>query len=581
MINSSNKKVIKNKVVNRFLPIPENVLKGLEPEPKITDFTLIREIGVGTFGRVLLVMHNKTQAQYAVKAIDKRIKDNIEEKPYFRREMEIMYRINHPNVVKLFGHFEDNTYCYFLMEYIPRGNLYSLVPKNGYSLIDDQTVASLVKDVISALYYLHHMIPPIIHRDIKPENILINEEMRAKLSDFGWSNYLNGIYKRSTICGTPIYLAPEIINNIGHDEKIDIWGVGVLLFELLTGEAPWEGSDVNTVKKNILKLNIKWPKKMDPDAKDLITKILKYMPEERPSLRKILNHGFFKKFFPDADKCLKGPDFSGHRVYLISKDTPLTYNMKQNNNQEINELVPKSSLPIAFPITNPKEDYLKTRETYNVTSLNNNNFPNTEFRQTKTTDYIMTSPSMINNIINQQTNIFNVAPLNNDNFPRQTYTIGKIDNGLPLQQYNNGTRVNGYSLIPSNNLQLKEIEENQKRINELVRKSNAGRYENNNYKNHQFGLKKPPYYSEKTLLDIADIIANKNLYSTMTNKDLLNFNPHNLKLYNNNYFKPDPQILKWNQQQMIRRESEKLKLSSLYNKYGMTITPTSKNRYFI
>ena len=576
MINSSNQKIIKNKVINRFLPIPENVLKGLEPEPKITDFTLIREIGVGSFGRVLLVMHNKTQAQYAVKAIDKRIKDNIEEKPYFRREMEIMYRINHPNVVKLFGHFEDNTYCYFLMEYIPRGNLYSLVPKNGYSFISDREVASLMKDVISALYYLHHMIPPIIHRDIKPENILINEEMKAKLSDFGWSNYLNGIYKRSTICGTPIYLAPEIINNIGHDEKIDIWGVGVLLFELLTGEAPWEGSDVNTVKQNIIKLNIKWPKKMDPDAKDLISKILRYMPDDRPSLRKILNHPYFKKFFPNADKCLKGPDFSQNKVYLISKDTPQSYFM----NQETNDLVPKSSLSIAYPNQIPNEDYLKTRTTaYNITPLNNSAFPKTEFSHAKTTDYIMTSPTLINSLNNQQTNTFTVTPLNNNNFPRETFTMAKIDN-LPLQQYNNGIRANGYSLVPSNNLSLKEIQENQKRINELVRSSNAGKYENN-YKNRQFGLKKPAYYSEKTLMDIADIIANKNLYSTMTNKDLLNFNPYNLKLYNNNYFKPDPEVLKWNHQQNLRRESEKLKLNSLYTKFGMTLTPSSKNRYYV
>ena len=100
-----------NSVVNRFLPIPESVLKGLEPEPKITDFTLIRELGVGSFGRVLLVQHNKTQAQYAIKAIDKRNATNIQERPYFRREIEIMYRIHHPNVVKLFGHFEDNTLC--------------------------------------------------------------------------------------------------------------------------------------------------------------------------------------------------------------------------------------------------------------------------------------------------------------------------------------------------------------------------------------------------------------------------------------------------------------------------------------
>ena len=171
MITTPKKKIMSNRVFNRFLPIPQTVVKGLEQEPKITDFTLIKDLGEGTFGRVLLVQHNGTQAQYAIKAIDKRRKDNIEEKPYFRREMEIMYKINHPNVVKLFGHFEDNTFCYFVMEYIPKGNLYSYVQENGIKKISEQTVASLIKDVISALYYLHNMNPPIIHRDINPENI--------------------------------------------------------------------------------------------------------------------------------------------------------------------------------------------------------------------------------------------------------------------------------------------------------------------------------------------------------------------------------------------------------------------------
>ena len=185
MIPNVGKQIKKNNVINRFLPIPESVLKGLESEPKITDFTLIKELGVGSFGRVLLVQHNLTQAQYAIKAIDKRNKANIQEKPYFRREIEIMYRIHHPNVVKLFGHFEDNTYCYFIMEYIAGGNIYSYVPKNGIHTISTQQVASIIKDVISATYFLHHMYPPIIHRDIKPENVLLGDNMRAKLTDFG------------------------------------------------------------------------------------------------------------------------------------------------------------------------------------------------------------------------------------------------------------------------------------------------------------------------------------------------------------------------------------------------------------
>ena len=178
-----------------------------------------------------------------------------------------MYRINHPNIVKLYGHFEDNTYCYFIMEYMSGGNAYSLVPKYGHRKISPEMTASILKDVISATYYLHHMNPPILHRDIKPENVLINSEMKAKLTDFGWSNYLNrSDMKRTTMCGTPIYLAPELVNNYGHDHRVDIWCIGVLMFELLTGQTPWIGDDVQTLKYNISNMKIKWPKNMDPDA---------------------------------------------------------------------------------------------------------------------------------------------------------------------------------------------------------------------------------------------------------------------------------------------------------------------------
>ena len=314
-----------NHVKNRFLPLPESVTKGLEPEPKITDFQIIKELGAGSFGHVYLVKHKVTKAEYAIKAIDKRNKTNQEEKPYFRREIEVMYKIHHPNVVKLYGHFEDNNYCYFIMEYISKGNVYGLIPTDKKKRINQKVVASLIKDVINAVYYLHNMNPIIIHRDIKPENVLLGDNLIAKLTDFGWSNYMQEDEKRTTVCGTPIYLAPEIIKEQGHDEKVDIWCIGVLCFELITGNVPFQGNDIDTLKENILHLKIAWPKDINVDAKNLIKKILKSDPASRISLEEMLQHQFFTKYFPNAVKGLIKPDNTNYKPFIIGKDNPKTW----------------------------------------------------------------------------------------------------------------------------------------------------------------------------------------------------------------------------------------------------------------
>jgi aurora kinase len=312
-----------NKVKNRFLPIDEAVLKGLEPEPKISDFEILKELGAGSFGRVYLVTHKITKAQYAIKAIDKRNKTNIEEKPYFRREIEIMYKIHHPNVVRLFSHFEDDNYCYFIMEFVQKGNIYSLISQDKTKRLSNHLIANLMKDVISAVYFLHKMNPPIIHRDIKPENVLLAEGNVAKLTDFGWSNYMQDDEKRTTVCGTPIYLAPEIIDETGHDEKVDVWCIGILLFELSTGNIPFLGNNIETLKSNIRNMNISWPRDINPEIKNLISKILKYDPKARISIPEILNHSFFTTYIDNPTQYLITPDEqTQYKPFIVSTDNP-------------------------------------------------------------------------------------------------------------------------------------------------------------------------------------------------------------------------------------------------------------------
>ncbi len=515
----------RNDVHNRFLPIPGTVLKGLESEPKISDFTILKELGAGSYGRVILVQHKITQAKYAIKCIDKRNKVNIEEKPYFRREIEIMYRVHHPNVVKLFGHFEDNKYCYFIMEYIPGGNVYNLVPKNGFRTVPIQTIASIMKDVISAVYFLHHMSPPIIHRDIKPENVVLDQNMKAKLTDFGWSNYMQGDMKRTTVCGTPVYLAPEIINNRGHDEKVDIWCIGVLLFELLTGISPFQGFDVQSIKYNINRLNIAWQKNMDRDAVDLIKRILKYNPEERISLENMLLHPFMTKFFPNAISCLIKPDNTQYKLFIISKDNPLTWNPIFTGN-----------------------DYagIKLRPYYNqnINALSQYNY----------NDLLKKYDSLKQEYTDLQKVGFSKASL--ENLRKELVEKEKKINQLRALGFGSGkTNMNvTYNDLKNENYDLRNI------LNQYKTQYNTTN-QNVIYLNNNFN---------EIMTNISN--NNKNGFNQAFNKLKTNIVTYTQNNYNAIISMKDQEIKKWKEEERLRREREKQQYNILINKYDQNLS---------
>ena len=531
MIPSVNQ-VTRNNVSNRFLPIPESVAKGLESEPKISDFIILKELGAGSFGRVMLVQHKITQAKYAIKAIDKRNTANIQEKPYFRREIEIMYRVHHPNVVKLFGHFEDNNYCYFIMEYIAGGNIYSLVPKNNLQSVTTQQIASIMKDVISAVYFLHHMYPKIVHRDIKPENVLLDKGMVAKLTDFGWSNYMQGDMKRTTVCGTPVYLAPEIINNQGHDEHVDIWCIGVLLFELMAGYSPWQGEDLQTVKYNINRLKIRWPRNMDRDAMDLISKILKRNPEERLTLRQMLGHPFFAKYFPNASTCLIKPDNNiQYRVFLVSKDNPLTWNPIFNGN-----------------------DYGLRLKPYTVTEYNSLNQYNYKELLQK-----------YDNLKNEYNNLRN-AGFSKDvldglrrELKEKEEKINQLANNGSGYKYKN-YKINSDLRITYDDL----ITENYGLKNKL------NLYETHFKNQSQNGI----VYLDKNFNEIRSSIStnDKDKFDqafTQLKSNIENYNQNNVNAI---LMMKDKEIEKWKEEERKRREKERQQFNALINRYDQTLS---------
>ena len=525
-----------NNVFNRFLPIPPSVTKGLEAEPNISDFKLIKELGVGSYGRVILVQHKKTLAKYAIKAIDKRSQINIQEKPYFIREIEIMYRVHHPNVVKLFGHFEDNNFCYFIMEYISGGNIYNLVPKNGIKITSTKNIVSIMKDVISATYYLHHMNPPIIHRDIKPENVVLDQNMVGKLTDFGWSNYMHGDIKRTTVCGTPVYLAPEIISGRGHDEKVDIWCIGVLMFELITGFAPFQGNDVQTVKYNISRLKITWPKGMDRDAADLISKILKYNPYERISLEQMLLHPFFTKYFPNAISCLKKPDNTQYKVFIVSKDNPLTWNpvLTSSNNLDIQINSYNITNGYDYNYDNLLKKYDNLEREYN--ELKASGFSSTsldglrkELKEKEEKINQLSESNQYNSYNYNNNNFSNMTIFGNDNELRATY------HDLMNENYNLKNKLNIYESQYNNQNDVIYLDNDFKEIRNSITQNNKDNF-------------------------------NQAIHNLQSNID--NYTQNN---YNTIIMMKDREIEKYKEEQRLRREREKQEMTAIINRYDQNL----------
>ena len=282
--NNKNEEEMKNE--------KQELLENVEFSKIIGNYLLFDQIGMGSFSKVTKAIHLITEETVAVKILEKeKIEDDIDIERIIR-EIEILKTIMHPNIAQIYETYSTVHNIYLMMEYVEGGDLFDYITKNIY--LSEPIACHIYRQIISVLDYLTEM--GISHRDIKPENILLDENSKAYLTDFGWSNYIRNHRIRNTICGTPLYLPPEMVAESGHNEKADIWCIGVLLFELSTGKVPFEGNDYSTVKYNISRLNISWPSDIEPDIKDLISKILKKNPNERLSIEKILSHNFFSKY---------------------------------------------------------------------------------------------------------------------------------------------------------------------------------------------------------------------------------------------------------------------------------------------
>jgi len=239
------------------------------------DFVKINEkkkiLGSGAFGEVYLAINKIDKKSYAIKVMEKKkIIDSGASLDIIRREIDIHQRINHENIVKVHAHFENEKYFYLIMEYVNGGSLFTIIKKTQG--IDEKKAFRYFIQACSAVNFLHQN--DLIHRDLKPENILINDKGIVKLCDFGWCVDVK-LGNRVTFCGTYEYMAPEVVKEIPYDFGIDVWSLGILLYELTHGYSPFrseheDGDDFNEIFRNIIRYKFKIEKEMSNGCIDLI-----------------------------------------------------------------------------------------------------------------------------------------------------------------------------------------------------------------------------------------------------------------------------------------------------------------------
>ncbi|KFM78735.1 Aurora kinase A-A, partial [Stegodyphus mimosarum] len=205
----------------------------------LDDFDIGKPLGKGKFGNVYLARERKSKFVVALKVLFKSQLQSHGVEHQLRREIEIQSHLRHPNILRLYGYFYDESRVYLVLEYAPGGELYKVLQQ--CKRFDEKTAATYMAKISQALKYCHSK--KIIHRDIKPENLLLGVNGELKIADFGWSVHAPSS-RRTTMCGTLDYLAPEMLDNKTYDEKVDLWCLGVLCYEFLVGKPPFEADSV-------------------------------------------------------------------------------------------------------------------------------------------------------------------------------------------------------------------------------------------------------------------------------------------------------------------------------------------------
>jgi len=239
------------------------------------DLITVGTLGKGSFGFVTLVKHPQTKETYALKGVSKVQIAQMKQQEHILSEKNAMCRFNSSFLVKLFATYKDNDAIYFLLEPCLGGELFTLL--RSRTCFNESTAMFYAGCVVLAFEYMHSS--NTLYRDLKPENLLVDKDGYIKVTDFGFAKVVHD--RTWTLCGTPDYLAPEVVSSQGHGKGVDWWTLGVLIYEMLAGYPPFFDEDPMRTYGKIVHGQFSFPKHFSVNARDLITKLLKPKATQR------------------------------------------------------------------------------------------------------------------------------------------------------------------------------------------------------------------------------------------------------------------------------------------------------------
>ena len=276
-------------------PTPKSCTEEVK-KPGLDDFEMVRVLGKGSFGKVILCRKKDTRKLYAIKVLKKRHILKKKQVRHARTERSVLEYLDHPFIVKLHYAFQTGEKLHFVIDYLPGGELFFHLGKHGR--FDERLGRFYSAEIALALGHLHSH--KVVYRDLKPENILLDSDGHIKLADFGLSKeqIASSTQGSNSFCGTPEYLAPEVLNRSGHGTAVDWWSLGALLYEMLTGLPPWYSQDKRKLFASIQRSELRFPNYVSPGAQEILQALLERDASARlgsnEDVEEVKAHQFFQ-----------------------------------------------------------------------------------------------------------------------------------------------------------------------------------------------------------------------------------------------------------------------------------------------